>query len=179
MRSRDNTMVSPPKEESLPPRAGLSEMLLPNCELAGLVAEVLEKGVPVRFIARGASMSPIIRDGDTITLLATPGQPARLGEVVAYKQPVTGRIVVHRILGQTGQSVLLRGDNALNSDGLIPRDHILGRVLRVERHGRAVTFGEGSERWLFWLLFRWSWPRRLARRLGRLLRRHAGQRTSG
>ena len=70
----------------------------------------------------------------------------RPGEVVAFCHPETGKLVVHRVLARRSGGYLLRGDNALEADGLIPPAYILGRVDRVERRGRRVRLGQGPER---------------------------------
>ena len=59
------------------------EIVLQREDLAGLMRAVLEKGKAFRFEVRGASMRPVIRDGDVVTvsplagLQVTPEVPER------------------------------------------------------------------------------------------------------
>ena len=123
-----------------------SELSLSKEALIELLRAVFGKGLPFRFRAGGSSMHPFIRDGDVITLHPLPENLPRLGDVVAYVQPQNGRLTVHRVVGKTGHSFLIRGDNLLDGDGAIPEVDILGYVTAVERDGKWVTFGLGSER---------------------------------
>ncbi len=88
-------------------------------------------------------MHPFIQDGDLVTLCPLKGRRPGLGNIVACCHPETGRLAVHRILGLKQGGYLLRGDNSLAADGLIPPPDLLGLVIGVERRGRHVTFGGG------------------------------------
>ena len=117
--------------------------------------EVLGKGLPFRFQARGWSMSPFIRDGDVITVAPLLKTGPGLGAVVAFIHPGTGDLVVHRILGRKEAGWLIQGDNLAHSpDGVIPAAHILGRVAEIQRQGRRVRLGLGIERYGLILLSR-------------------------
>lgn len=122
--------------------------------LALLMRSVLERGVPFRFRAAGGSMTPLIRDGDVLTVV-----PARLaetdpGDVVAFIRPGREALVVHRLLDRGGGGFSTRGDNAAQNDGRFDPERLLGRVVRVERDGRRVSIGLGPERRLIALLAR-------------------------
>jgi len=117
--------------------------------------EVLSKGVPFRFCARGWSMTPFIQDGDVICVSPLLHTEPGLGEVVAFTRPETEKLVVHRIIGRHRTDYRIQGDNSAGQvDGLIPKKNILGRVTRVERKGRKVWLGLGPERFLVAFLSR-------------------------
>jgi len=124
---------------------------LPNRGFAELMTAVLEKGKSFRFQAAGASMSPFIRDGDILTIApVAPG--IRLGEVVAFRQPETERLAVHRVVARGKARFLIRGDNSSQADGWVGVEQILGHVRRIEHQGRLVHFGLGCERFpIAWL----------------------------
>lgn len=136
---------------------------------------VLARGVPLRFKARGFSMSPFIQDGDVLTVAPHPGRRPRSGEVVAFCHPQTGKLLVHRVLARRGGGYLLRGDNTPEADGLIPAVHVLGRVARVERRGRRVRLGQGPERRLIALLARRELLQPVLQRALRVLRPFRGR----
>lgn len=157
--------------------------------LAELIQAVIAKGNPFRLKVKGFSMSPFIKDGDTITISplsrchktaafklrmkagrdsvpeGTPGfnpggTPFRssigFGQPVAFIQPETGRLVIHRVVGKSGNYYLIKGDNIVNSDGLISKENILGCVTSVERNGKKLFPGLSPERFLIAFLSRWS-----------------------
>jgi hypothetical protein len=158
-------------------RAG-GELQLSNSGQMELLRAVVARGVPLRSTVRGFSMFPFIRDGDTLTI-APPGDAAlRVGEVVAFTQPASGQLAIHRIIARAGAGWLIRGDNSWMPDGVIPPENIIGRVVCVERNRRVVRFGlGGAARGIAWLARRdwlllavaaWYLPRRVG---GALLRR--------
>lgn len=118
--------------------------------LFSLLEDVLKKGVPFRFRARGYSMSPLIKDGDIITIAPLVNNPS-LGDIIAFRHH--GKSFVHRIVGRKGDAYLIQGDNNIGLDGLVPKSQILGRLIRIERNERKVYLGLGPERFIIALLF--------------------------
>lgn len=121
---------------------------------AVLMATVLEKGVPFRFNASGHSMTPFIRDGDVITV--APGR-IRFGDMVAFINPCSGKLTVHRVVRISSDGYLIKGDNVLEPDGFVPRTILLGRVVSVEHGSRQVGIGLGIERVVIAFLSRRGW----------------------
>lgn len=116
------------------------EIALSSAALIALLSAVHEKGADFRFRAKGTSMYPTIREGDIITV--SPLGELRPGayEVVAFRHPGNGKLVVHRIIERSPDSFLAKGDNS-EPDGTIPLSHLLGVITKVERNGSP----------LFWL----------------------------
>jgi signal peptidase I len=127
-------------------RAETEEIALSARALADLAQAVLKKDRPFRFLARGFSMSPFIRDGDILTISPVPSNALTLGDVAAVIHPETRKLVIHRVTALSETSVVIQGDNSPSADKPIPRTDILGRVSRVERNGRSVSLGLGPER---------------------------------
>lgn len=109
--------------------------------LGQIAVSVLDKGVPIRFLARGFSMYPYIRDRDVITICPLKDDTLSRGEVVAFILPESENLVVHRIIGVYDNNYRVKGDNMRRIDGVLPRTAILGIVKKVERHGKCVNFG--------------------------------------
>jgi hypothetical protein len=123
--------------------------------LIDLMQAVHVKGLPFRFNAGGHSMAPFIRDGDVISVSPLASRTPGLGDVVAFIQPKTKSLCMHRVLSVQKDSFLIQGDNLPeNPDGMIPREAIIGRVTGVERAGRRVRLGLGPERLLLAFLSR-------------------------
>lgn len=114
--------------------------------LVELIQATLAKGACFRLKANGFSMSPFIRDGDVITISKLSNLNIGLGKVLAFTAPQTGKLVIHRVVGKNNGLYLIKGDNALNIDGLICKENILGYVNRIERNNRDISLGLGWER---------------------------------
>lgn len=122
--------------------------------LAELVKEVLSKGVECRLQVNGYSMCPFIKDTDVVTISPIVDSSPRFGDVIAFVHPRTEKLIIHRVVGKIGNACLVKGENALEPDGLIERSQMIGIITRVEREGKKVFFGLGPERSLIALLTR-------------------------
>lgn len=123
------------------------ELSLSGADAARLLTAVVEKGKPFKFMARGWSMSPFIRDKDVITLSPCSTAVPQKGDVVGVIEPDTGKLVVHRIVGMNNGRYRIKGDGAQTTEaGFFGRDRLCGKVTRVERNEKPVWFGGGPER---------------------------------
>lgn len=113
-------------------------------QLTELIEAILSKGAVFRFRAKGASMSPFLKDGDVLSIAPCEPSSLRCGNIVAYCQKDENgneRLVVHRIIQQKESGFILKGDNLSVSDqGIVCPDQILGKVIQAEREGAIVKF---------------------------------------
>ena len=137
------------------------ELHLSSPQMSELMDDVLSLGLSFRFRAGGVSMSPFIHDGDVISIAPLAGRTPDVGEVVAFRRldpqrTNSVRLVVHRVVKNTGKGCIILGDNQLPAqpDGPIANEHLLGTVSRVERRGKAVRLGLGPERYAIAILSR-------------------------
>ena len=100
---------------------------------------VLSRGASARFQARGFSMHPFIRDFDVVTVSPLPRRSLRAGDVIAFRQPCSGSLVLHRIQRVGPEGLLVRGDNLPAPDGLVSVHDVIGLVTLAEREG-AVAY---------------------------------------
>lgn len=114
-------------------------------DVAGFLTAVIDRHLLFRFTARGQSMHPFIRDGDVLTV-APLDQAPTTGDVVAVRHPHSQQLLVHRVVACLAAAFVVRGDNALEPDGVAASGDVLGLVCRVERRGRRVRVGQGTER---------------------------------
>lgn len=119
------------------------EIALSADSLTGIMTAVLAKGRPFRFRAKGFSMSPFIKDGDVVTVLPLDHSGPRVGDVVAFLFPATGKSAVHRVVRRVRGGYVVKGDNTDEADGAVSRDRIIGVISRVERDGKRVRLGRG------------------------------------
>jgi uncharacterized repeat protein (TIGR01451 family) len=106
---------------------------------AELARELLASGSGIRFQARGASMSPAIRDGEIVHVRPVVPGELRRGELVLIR--VEGRICLHRlVVADAKRDVFItRGDCGLQDDPAVSGDGILGVAEAKEvRVGRTM-----------------------------------------
>lgn len=115
-----------------------------------LVGEVLHRKGNVHFTVTSPSMEPAIQVGDQAEVGRVPDRGPRLGEVILYHEPVLGHIV-HRVVWRwplrgDARLVYTKGDAAAHRDAAVPRERVLGRVVRVLRGGESLD-QDRSPRW--------------------------------
>ena len=88
-------------------------------------------GGPVRVEARGTSMLPFARAGDSFTIAPTPSP--RVGDILLFEH--RGALTVHRLVRITSAGYLLKGDANAHPDGLFPLEALLGRAVALHRAG--------------------------------------------
>lgn len=115
---------------------------------------MVEEGLSLRMALRGFSMWPFIRDQDFVTFAPLGLRTLTVGDIVASNPVSTDYMTVHRIVRRSTDGWLIRGDNCLAADGVVGKDLILARVVRVERNGRDVRLGIVFGRRLVGLLSR-------------------------
>jgi hypothetical protein len=147
-----------------------TQHLNPSEVLPELVNEVLSKGVECRLQVKGYSMSPFIKDSDVVTISPMSDSSPGFGDVIAFIHPKTDKLIIHRVVRKSRDACLVKGENALEPDGLIERKHMIGIITRVERKGKKVFFGLGPERFLIALLTRKSLLLPVLRPLWRIFR---------
>jgi hypothetical protein len=99
-------------------------------------------------------MSPFIGDGDVVTVAPLESGGLGIGNVAVFVPLRGGGPVIHRIVGKSDGSYLLKGDNLPESDGLVPPANVLGYIKAVERNGRRISLGLGAEKVFIALLTR-------------------------
>jgi uncharacterized repeat protein (TIGR01451 family) len=105
-----------------------------------LVRPLLEQGLNVRFQARGASMSPAIRDGEVVEVTPVMVTKLRKDDIVLAKSDAGFRL--HRIVrADPGKDVFItRGDCGQQNDPALKAEQILGLARAKEvRVGRNIV----------------------------------------
>ncbi|HYM76013.1 MAG TPA: C25 family cysteine peptidase [Candidatus Dormibacteraeota bacterium] len=105
-----------------------------------VVRPLLEQGMSVRFQARGASMSPAIRDGEVVEVTPVIVAKLRKDDIVLAKSNCGFRL--HRIVRADSASdvFITRGDCGQENDPALRADQILGLARAKEvRVGRNIV----------------------------------------
>ncbi len=106
-------------------------------KFSAVCRELLDRGLRVRFRAHGASMRPNICEGDAIVVAPVPNSSVHRGDVVLTDGECgfkSHRVIHHNDVTRT---VITRGDSGQENDQ--PSQAPLGKIISVERHGRATS----------------------------------------
>jgi len=87
----------------------------------------------------GNSMFPTLRKGDILRVVPFREREISLGDVVVYRSPCNGSLIVHRVVAVDKGFVQTKGDNARFKDNiaLLP-DEIIGKVVSVRRGEKKI-----------------------------------------
>ena len=111
----------------------------------------------LRMKARGLSMYPFIRESDTVIVKSTNAVELRAGDVALYRSDA-GAVIAHRFLGAvtepTGITLRMRADSRSAPVEYVEPEHVLGKVVAVQRGGRIFAM----DTWL-WRLAGLIWSR--------------------
>jgi hypothetical protein len=132
-----------------------SSIACDSTEFAELSTQVLRLGKALRFKARGFSMGPMIRDGDSLVI--APVQPSliKVGDVVLFTRH-PGWVVAHRVIRRAfadgAYHFTIQGDRVGSPDGIFHQSHVLGKLTGLERDGEHVDVRDPVWRWLSWMV---------------------------
>jgi signal peptidase I len=113
-----------------------------------MLTAVLDAGYAARFVARGDSMHPTIRDGEALHIERCDPRSLRVGEIVLAR--AERGLTAHRVVSvrcDTAQ-IVTRGDNCPIPDPPLDPGQIVGRVVRVERNRARIGLLSASRRLL-------------------------------
>lgn len=120
--------------------------IIPNNQFSDLMVAIIKRGKTFRFKAFGWSMSPLIKDGDVITLISA--EIIHIGDILAFINPNGDKLMIHRVVARNGHEYLLKADNSSQPDGWVNINQIVGLVNKIERGGQRKNFGLGWEKWI-------------------------------
>jgi len=95
------------------------------------------RGGPFFVGHEGASMAPFLSERDLLEIDADAAGSVGPGDVVAFVEPGSTTLVIHRVIELRQGGLLTIGDaNARRDPWLVPRDAVVGRVAAVWRGSR-------------------------------------------
>ena len=109
-------------------------------ELMPLFKESLSRGQTVRFMPRGISMLPLIREGKDSVTLSSITQPLRKYDIVLYQRD-NGKYILHRII-KVSDTITCVGDNQVQVETGLRRDQMIAVVVAYSREGKVHSVKE-------------------------------------
>ncbi|HEY2746324.1 MAG TPA: S26 family signal peptidase [Polyangia bacterium] len=110
-------------------------------------AKALRAGCTIELGARGASMWPLLRTGDRLTVEPAGAASLRRGDVAVVERP--HGLVAHRVVAV--DPLVTRGDRMAADDLPAGDGAIVGRVRALRRWGIAIELGGRIGRGLSYL----------------------------
>jgi signal peptidase I len=98
---------------------------------------------PSGVVISGHSMVPTLRAPGTVDLRSYGDEKPRRGDVIHFRSPATGTMVVHRVMEVRPDGLVTRGDNSTQNDpGCVPLSAVEGKVIAVNNaKGRRPVRG--------------------------------------
>ncbi|MFH0732136.1 MAG: nucleotidyltransferase family protein [Candidatus Omnitrophota bacterium] len=107
-----------------------------------LISSIAKKG-SVWVQAYGASMSPLIKEGDWLEISSISYTKLKPGDVVAIKpEGYQDKSIVHRLIKiiNSPNSLLIKGDNQIltNSPEPVSADFLIGKIIAIKRSSKCI-----------------------------------------
>ncbi len=106
-------------------------------EFAGPIGSVLESGGEFRFMPRGTSMLPYLREGRDVVAIVRIEGAIKKHDIVLYRRK-NGKYVLHRVVGLEALGYVMCGDNQIMPERGISGEQIIGKVAVVYRGGKPI-----------------------------------------
>jgi hypothetical protein len=104
------------------------------------IAGALKRRGRISLRVHGTSMQPWVRPKDIALIRRISIENVRCGDVVLFRRE--SHLFVHRIVEKRGSldaaRLFTKGDAHPSSDGVVQEQELLGRVMRIYRHGRRI-----------------------------------------
>ena len=98
-------------------------------------------------LVRGSSMRPCLQPGSLTAVEEVEPGDIRVGNVIVFRDD-GGQPVMHRVIS-TRSEIVTQGDNLPLSDGVVPAERIVGKVVARWRKGQLQRISRVEERlWL-------------------------------
>ena len=114
----------------------LHERQLPLEQLMPLIRERLAAGKNVKFLPRGTSMLPLIRQGEDSVVLSPLPEKLKKYDIPLYQRS-DGSYVLHRIV-KVGDTYTCIGDNQFQLEPGLRREQMIAVVTAVIRDGETI-----------------------------------------
>lgn len=97
--------------------------------VAVLAAYRLMGHITPLLIVKSGSMRPVLEVGDVILMEPVKAEDLEIGDVIIFYSPVSGNLIIHRIVGMAPEGVYTKGDANLEMDwwSPVPYEKIVGR----------------------------------------------------
>lgn len=96
-------------------------------------------------VTRGSSMAPRFKSGDLVVIKRV--DEVHVGDVAAYRSPLTKQLVVHRIIAERDGRFVFKGDNNSWIDTYEPTSGEIVGKLWIHTHGAGAVLNSARNPW--------------------------------
>ena len=96
----------------------------------------------MKYTIRNCSMCPCLREGMEIKLRVQSIRLVRIGEIVAYYDRQSGKLILHRVISKKGGFLYTKGDNNWFMDEQAINTHNVLIVYRIVNNKRTIDAGD-------------------------------------
>jgi uncharacterized repeat protein (TIGR01451 family) len=127
----------------------MTELRAASGTFSDLARELVAQGLDFRFQARGRSMWPEIKDGETLRVRAASEPELKVGDIVLFTDGA--QLKAHRIIHRERNVFITRGDSGLDADGIVREEQIVGKIMSKEcaETGRELSLSGWNARLRF------------------------------
>lgn len=96
----------------------------------------------MKYTIRNCSMCPCLREGMEIKLRVQSIRLVRIGEIVAYYDRQSGKLILHRVISKKGGFLYTKGDNNwfMDEQAINTRNVLI--VYRIINNKRTIDAGD-------------------------------------
>lgn len=112
-----------------------------SSDLLQLSSEIIHRGCCLRFMAKGHSMHPFIKDGEVVVVKPIGIFEIKKGDVILYHTSLN--MIAHRVIKRKRENnkimLVTKGDSNLNFDTLVQENNILGKIIAIEKPNGTIN----------------------------------------
>lgn len=112
-----------------------------SSDLLQLSSEIIHRGCCLRFMAKGHSMHPFIKDGEVVIVKPIGIFEIKKGDVILYHTSLN--MIAHRVIKRKRENnkimLVTKGDSNLNFDTLVQENNILGKIIAIEKPNGTIN----------------------------------------
>ncbi len=107
-------------------------------ELEPIMLEVLNSGSEFVMKTHGISMMPMLSDGNDEVVLIKPVGKLKKYDVALFKRQ-DGQFVLHRVVGESSNGYIFRGDNQIINEHGVTDDMIIAIMTAYIKDGKRIN----------------------------------------
>ncbi len=115
----------------------MKKITLPNEIIIGEVKKLVDEGKEVTLRVKGNSMLPFIRGDKDSVVLRKVDSPLRRWDIILARD-VDDRLLIHRIVALTPETVVMMGDGNLSYTEECLRTNVIARVEQICKDEKRI-----------------------------------------
>lgn len=115
----------------------------------------LSVGTTISIKLGGYSMWPIIKPNTNAIIKKINISNLKKGDVIVFS--AQNKLIAHRIIQLSNNSLITKGDNEFNNDGKLKSENYYGKIISLERNSKITYFDSKFDIIISFLLAKFSY----------------------